>query len=93
MSRVRIDREDRESNPNGSAIEWLLIVKLAAPILELNDRWWHAQNTDSAGGKSEAPLVGLGVVETQGEKLKVTCGAIGLEFGQIGAAIPHLVDN
>lgn len=37
--------------------------------------------------------MGLGVVETQGEKLKVTCGAIGLEFGQIGAAIPHLVDN
>jgi hypothetical protein len=58
---VQIDANSgdvRPDHPNqdGSAIEWLLIEKLAAPILELADGG-HAQGTAAAAGKILAPLM------------------------------------
>src|SRR5712692_1371028 len=92
MGRIRSDVRDDKSNENGSAIKWFLIEKLAAPILELADGGL-AQGAVVAVGKIETPLVGLRIVQTQGQTFDVTCWAIGLELHQIGAAIPNLSDD
>src|SRR5207253_704860 len=81
-----------KSNQDGPAVKRLLVVKLAAPILELADGRL-AQRARTAVGKIEAPLVGLGIIETQIQSLEVAGRAIGLEFKQIGAAIPNFADN
>ena len=54
--RIRSDVRPDHSNQDGSAIEWLLIEKLAAPILELAGGG-HTQGTAAAVGKILAPLM------------------------------------
>src|SRR5258708_17613174 len=92
MARFRRDIRNHKSDKNGSAIQCLLVVKLTAYILELTDRRL-AHAPGAAVGEIEAPLVRLGIVETQAQALEVTCRAVGFELQQIGAAIPDLADD
>src|SRR6266849_4312763 len=92
MARIRSDVRYDKSNIDGSTTKCFLVEKLAASILELADRGL-AQGTVVAVGKIEAPLVGLGIVEMQVQTFEVPFRAIGLEFYQIGAAIPDLADD
>src|SRR6267143_5089950 len=64
-ARIRSDIRHDKSNVDGSAIKTFLIEKLAAPIVELAD-CGLVQGTVDAVDKIEAPLVGLGIVQTQG---------------------------
>jgi hypothetical protein len=64
-ARIRSDIRHDKSNVDGSAIKAFLVEKLGAPIVELADRGL-VQGTVDAVGKIEAPLVGLGIVQTQG---------------------------
>src|SRR6202035_5041821 len=95
MGRVRGDLRPNESNQDGSAIRvrWFRVEKLAASILEFADRG-RPHGTALAGGPIEAPLVGLGIVETQGQTFDVAARrAIGFNLFQIGAAVPNFSSN
>ena len=61
------------------------------PGPELPDRGL-AQGATPAVGKIQAPLVRLGVVQTEVQTFEVTCRAVGHELHQIGAAIPNFSD-
>src|ERR1035438_3860872 len=75
-----------------SAMNCFLIVKLAAPILELAD-CRHAYSSIPAIRKIEAPLARPGIVEAQVQSFHVTCGTIDLEFHEIGFPVPNLPNN
>src|SRR6202041_332080 len=92
VARSRSDVRNNKSNKDGSGIECFLIEKLAASILELADRGL-AHGTAVTVGKIEAPLMGLGIVETQRQTFDATRWAIDLELYQIGAPIPNLSDH
>ena len=92
MARGRRDVGYDKADEDGSAIECFLGKELAAPILELADRGL-AHGAAVAACKIEAPLAGLGIVQTQIQTFEVTSRAIGLELYQIGAAIPNLADD
>jgi hypothetical protein len=77
VARIRSDAGYNKSNKDGSVIECFLIEKLAASIFELADRGL-AQSAAVTVGKIEAPLVGLRIVQAQGESFDVTFGAIDL---------------
>jgi len=91
-ARIRSDIRHDKSNVDGSAIQWFLIEKLAASILEPADRGL-SHGSVVAVRKIEAPLVGLGIVQTQAQTFEMTSWAFGCELQQIGAAIPHLADD
>src|SRR5207253_6710594 len=91
-ARIRSDVRDAQSNQNGSAVELFLIVELGASALELADRRW-AQGTRRTAGNIDAPLMGLAVVETQGQELEVTCRALDLDFAQVGASVPDAAND
>src|SRR5262249_45032963 len=86
------DVRDNNSNKDGLAVKQFLVVKLASPIFDAAD-CRLAQRTALAVCKIEAPLTGLGIVQTQAQSFDVTRRAIGHEFHQIGATIPNLPDN
>src|SRR6266511_3994138 len=82
-----------ESNKDKLAIQCVLAVKLTASILEFADLGWEDRTT-LAVGPVEAPLVGFGIVQTQGETFDVaSCRTIGFKFFQLSAAIPNLPGN
>ncbi len=62
-ARIRSNIRDDETNKNGSTIKCLLVEKLAAPVFELAD-CGLGHHTAVDVGKIEAPLAGLGIVET-----------------------------
>jgi len=54
------------ANQDRSAVESVLAVKLADTILEFADLRWAGEQAGFAAGPVEIPLVGFGIVETQG---------------------------
>src|SRR5712691_3522682 len=89
---TRRDVRYHEPNQDGSAIQCFLVVEFATSSLEFADRGL-AQSAVVAVGKIEAPLVGLWIVEAQVQTFEVPLRAIGLEFQQIGGAIPNLSND
>src|ERR1700730_16895812 len=79
-----------ESNKDCFAVNRILSKKLTLSILEFADLGW-VKDANLAVGPIEAPLVGLRIVQTEGQTLDVARGAIGLERIQLRAAIPHLI--
>src|SRR6266568_3566494 len=63
-ARIRSDVRKAISTKDGSAMKCFLVEKLAAAILELADHGL-AHGTVVAVGPIEAPLMGLGIVQTQ----------------------------
>src|SRR6266849_8917319 len=92
MARIRSDARNNKSNRDGSATKRFLVEKLPASILEFADRG-RAHGSALAGGPIEAPLVRLGIVQTQGYTFDAACRAINFELLQISAAIPNLSGN
>jgi hypothetical protein len=73
-ARSRSDIRDDEAHHDGATVEGFLVEELAPSVLELADRGW-ANGTGGAVVEIEAPLAGLRIVETQGER---TGGILGL---------------
>src|SRR5947207_15735396 len=73
MRRIRVGLRPNKSNQDGFAIRAgrFRVVKLAVSILEFADRG-RAHGSALAGCPIEAPLVGLGIIETQGHTFDVT---------------------
>src|SRR5713101_6320777 len=85
VGRIRGDVRPNKSNQDGSAIRarWFRVEKLAASILEFADRG-RSNGAGLAGGPIEAPLVGLGIVQTEGQTFDVAaCRAVGFKLLQI----------
>jgi hypothetical protein len=82
------DIRDKKTNKDRSAIEYFLVQELAVSILEFAD-CGLAQGTAVAAGKIETPLVGLAIVQAQGESFDVTFGTINVEFHHVDVAVPH----
>src|ERR1022692_324283 len=91
-ARIRGDVCYDESNQDSSTMNGFLVKKLATSILELADRGL-AKCTVVAIGKIEAPLAGLGIIETQVQAFEMPFRAVGLKFHKIGAAIPNFSDD
>jgi len=69
---------------------WFRVVELAASILEFADRG-RTHGSALAGRPIEAPLAGLGIVQTQRHTFDVTARrAVGFELLQLSATIPNL---
>jgi len=92
VGRIRSDVGDDKSNKNGATMQHFPVEKLAAAIFESANRGL-AQGTAAAVGKIETPLMGLRIVQPQGQRFYVTFRAIDLEHQQIGSAIPDLSDE
>src|SRR5580698_4484530 len=71
VGRFRVGVRPDKSNIDGSPFPWLLIKELAASIPELAD---HGLSKDAilAVGPIDTPLVGLGIVQPEGQTLDVT---------------------
>src|SRR6266487_331310 len=89
---VRRNVGEHIADENSAPAEVLLIEKLPAPVPELADRG-HAQRSGGTVGKVQAPLMGLRIVEPQGEAFDAARGPIDDELHQIGLAVPHLSDD
>jgi hypothetical protein len=70
MTGPRGDVGNHEPNQDGSALENFLVEELSASVLELPD-CRLAQGATAAAGEVEAPLMRLGVVETQAQGFNV----------------------
>ena len=92
MGRIRSDVGDDKSNENGAAMQRFLVEKLGAAIFEFANRGL-AQRTAAAVGKIETPLMGLRIVQPQGQRFYVPSRTIDFEHQQIGSAIPDLSDE
>src|SRR5580700_11316401 len=88
MVRVRSDIRPDDAHKDGSALERLLIVKLAAPVLEFADRR-RAESPVAAGGKIHVPLVGLGIVEKQSQPFEMAGRTVGLDLLKLRTPIPN----
>src|SRR5581483_11967240 len=84
----RADIGPHAPHHDGSSVIRLLVVKLAAPILEFADARL-AQFALAAVGEVETPLVRLRVVETERENLEVPAGPVDLELTDVRATIPN----
>src|SRR5260370_32871780 len=92
MRCVRGGGRPRKSNQDGSAIgaRRFCIDKLPASILEFADRR-RPHGPALTCCPIEAPLLGLGIVQTEGQTLDVAGSrAIGFELLQLSPAIPNL---
>src|SRR5258708_14012737 len=81
-----------KSNQDGSAIgaRRFCVEKLPASVLEFADRR-RPHGPALTGSPIEAPLVRLGIVQTEGQTFDVAGSrAIGFELLQLSAAIPNL---
>src|SRR5207302_10689414 len=90
---VRIRRDVRKdlAHEDGPPLEALLIEELAAAVPELTHRR-RAQRALLAVRPTEAPLVGLRVVEAQRQTFDVTPPSVDFDLLQLGAAVPDLAD-
>ena len=77
MRRIRGHVGPNESNKDCFAVNRILSEKLTLSILEFADLGW-VKDANLAVGPIEAPLVGLRIVQAQGESFDVTFGAIDL---------------
>src|SRR5258708_36761038 len=92
MRCVRGGVRPNKPNQDGSAIgaRRFCIEKLPSSVLELADRR-RPHGPALTGSPMEAPLVGLGIVQTEGQTLDVAGSrAIGFELLQLSPAIPNL---
>jgi hypothetical protein len=90
---VRGGVRPNKSNKDSFALPCVLGLKLAAPILELADLG-RVHSAVLAVGPIESPLVGLGILQTEGQTFNMASfRAIGVELLQISAAIPNLSRN
>src|SRR5262249_11125111 len=85
-ARVRRDVGDHEAHEDGAAVERLLVVELAAAVLERADRR-RAQGAGPDVGEVEAPLPRLGVVEPQADAFEVTGRPVGDQLHEVGPAV------
>src|SRR5215471_13766833 len=81
-----------EAHQDGAAIQSFLIVELAAAIPEFPDGR-HADRPGPAIGEVEAPLVRLRIVKAQVETLEMASWAIGNQFHEVSATVPHLAHH
>src|SRR5438309_1514627 len=90
MMRGRGDvRPDLPDQDRAAMKRRLLVIELAATVLELTDHRL-ADDPVLTGRRIEAPLMGLGIVEKEQQILDVPAGPVGLEFFELRAAIPNL---
>jgi hypothetical protein len=92
MAGGRRDVGNNESNKDGAAVEHFLVEELSPAVFELPNRGL-AQATAAVTRKVEAPLMGLGVVQTQAQSFNVARWAIDDKLYQIGAAIQNLPND
>lgn len=85
---IRVGVRPDKSNLDQFAVEGVLAVKLAASIFELADLG-RDDGAILAVGPIETPLVSLWIVGAQGQTFDVTACALGLEFFELGTAIPN----
>src|SRR5882672_10472115 len=76
-----------EANQNRFAVERFLVVELASSILEFADRRL-GQAAAADAGEVEAPLAGLGVVQTQAQGLDAASRTIDHQLHQVGSPTP-----
>src|SRR5579863_3530518 len=92
MAGILCDFGYHKSNEDGSSVECFLIVKFSASVLEFSDRGLTERPTLHVR-KIEAPLVRLRIVQAQRQCLDVPRRPSGIEFHEIGPAVPHLSDD
>src|ERR1035438_2534128 len=93
VGRIRGCVRPNESNKNRFVIQCVLAEKLAVPVLELASLGCD-HGSVLAVGPVKAPLVSLGIVQTEGQTFDVAGGrAIGFELLDLSAAIPDLSGN
>lgn len=80
------------ANQNDPAVERLLVEKFATAVGKLANRRLP-ERTVLAVGPVETPLMGLRIVETEGQTLDVTGRAGGLELFEPSAAIPDFAGD
>ena len=79
-----------KSNQDHFAINRIRGEELAPSILEFADLRW-VQNANLAVGPIQPPLVGLRIVQAQGQTFDVPAsGAVDFELLNLSAAIPNL---
>jgi hypothetical protein len=80
VTRIRGDVRPNISSPDSPAIDCVLAKELPAAILEFTHAGWSANNTSSAVSSVQAPLLTLGVVETQRQTFDVAGRTIRFKF-------------
>src|SRR5689334_4237344 len=88
--RIRFDVEPYEPREDRAAADVLLIVELAATVLELAEHR-RAHHAVVAGREELAPLVRAGVVEEEAEILEMAVGPVGFDFFEQRFSAPDLV--
>ena len=90
---TRVGVQPKKANQNGSAVQRILGVKLAAAVPELPDLGYD-QGAVLGIGPIEPPLAGLRMVESEGQTLDVARNrTIGFELFQLSAAIPDFAGD
>src|SRR6185369_15049610 len=84
-------RPDLPDQDRAALHRGLLVIELAAAVLELADQP-RADHPLAAGGGVEAPLPGLRIVEEQQQVLDLPAGPVGPEFFELSVAVPDLPD-
>ena len=92
LSRVGADPPNGKSHEDGFTVDRLLVIEVAAPILEFPDAT-GTQHAHSGSGEGQTPLVSGRIVRAQGQQFELTRRTIGVELRQIGTAVPHLFDH
>src|SRR5262249_43379730 len=83
---VGAERGDDEPHEDSAAVEGLLVVELAAAVLELADGRL-AQRPAARIGEVEARLAGGRVVEPEAHALEVAGRAVGHQLHEVGLAV------
>src|ERR1700683_2104147 len=90
MGRIRGGTGPNKTNKDAFSIQRVLGVELTLSIFKLADLGREDWATLSVG-PVQAPLVGLGIVETEGQTFDMAGSrAIGFELLQLSPAIPNL---
>src|SRR5580692_3208740 len=93
MGRTGSGVRPNESNKDRFVIQGVLAEKLAAPVLELANLGCDYGSV-FAVGPVKAPLVSLGIVQTEGQTFDVAATrAIGFELFELSATTPDLSGN
>ena len=85
--RISSDVRPRGAHQDSPVIKRILTEEFPAPVLECADERF-AERTILAGSKCLAPLMGLRIVEKQGQAFPMTRWTIRLDLFQVGATIP-----
>jgi len=87
LVRIVSDVRPSRAHQDSSIVKRVLAEEFPAAILEFADQG-PAERTILTGSKCLAPLMGLRVVEKQGQTFEMTRRAIRLDFFQVGATAP-----